>query len=124
MANILLVHEHPTIRHMVRGYLERGGHRVTTAKTARAALEQAGAHIDLVVSDIEVPGMGGMGLIDGLRRRNLFAPVVLMSERFPHAEEAAAAAFVLPKPFTPEQLLDALGAALGDLSTTSAVVAG
>ena len=124
MANILLVHEHPIIRHMVRGYLERGGHTVTTATTARAALEQVADHIDVVVSDIEVPGMGGMGLIDGLRKRELFAPVVLMSERFPHAEEAAAAAFVLLKPFTPEQLLNALGAALGDLSTMSEAVAG
>lgn len=118
MASILLVHDHPTIRHMVRSYLERDAHTVTTAASARAALEAAGPYLDVVVTDIEVPGMGGMGLVDGLRKKNLFAPVVLMSDRFPHAEEAAAAAFVLLKPFTPDELLDAIAAALRVVSTT------
>lgn len=123
MASILLVHHHPTVRHMVRSYLERHQHTVTTAPTARAAFEVPGHDIDVVVADIDMPGMGGMGLIRRLRERSLFAPVVLMSERFPHAEEAATAAFILLKPFAPEELFDAIGAALGEGSVTHGAVA-
>lgn len=123
MASILLVHHHPTIRHMVRSCLERRQHTVTTAPTARAAFEVAGPDIDVVVAEIDMPGMGGMGLIHRLRERGLFAPVVLMSERFPHAEEAAAAAFILLKPFAPDQLFDAIGTALGGVPAPREAVA-
>ena len=113
MAKILLVHDHPTIRHAVKSYLERCDHTVTAAPSARAALEAAGEELDIVVTDLELPGMGGMGLIQGLRERRVVAPVVLLSERFLHAEEAAAVEFVLLKPFSPDQLTDAIGSVLG-----------
>lgn len=114
MAHTLLVHDHPAIRHAVKGYLERSGHAVTTAPTARAAVELAGPEIDVVVTDIERPGTGGVDLIHALRERNLLAPVILLSGRSPHAEEAATAAFVLLKPFGPDELDDAIKAVLGD----------
>lgn len=123
MAHTLLVHDHAAIRHAVKGYLERSGHAVTTASSARAALELAGPEIDVVVTDVERPGAGGMDLIHALRQVNLFAPVILMSPRLPHADEEAAAAFVLLKPFGPDELDDALEAVLGDVSANLGAVA-
>lgn len=119
MASILVVHDHPTIRHMIKRYLERCEHTVTTVPNARTAFEVADSDTDVVMADIDMPGMGGMGLIQRLRERGLFAPVVLTSDRFPHPEEAATAAFILLKPFAPDQLLDAIGAALGEATGTN-----
>ena len=124
MARIVLVHDHPTIRHAVRSYLERCDHTVTTASKARLALDLVDRETDVVVTDIEMPAMGGMGFIQSLRERNIFTPVVLMSERFPHAEEAAAAGYVLLKPFAPDQLVHAIDAVLGRIPAAREAVAG
>jgi len=124
MAHILLVHAHPTIRYAVKSYLQRCEHTVTTAARARDALEVTTSELNLVVTDIALPGMSCLGLIHALRERSVFAPVILMSERFPHAEEAAAAAFVLTKPFGPVQLGQAIDSALGRISAGQAVAVG
>lgn len=113
MADILLIHQHPTIRHTVERYLTRLGHSVTGAPGARAALECASPDFDLVIADIALPGMGFLGLVDGLRARGLCPAVILTSAQFPHTEEAAAADFVLFTPFDADQLAEAVVATLG-----------
>lgn len=107
MANVLLVDDHVAVRSAVSRYLtRRGGHEVTEADSGRSALEKVGPDVDVVVTDLEMPGMGGAQLLEALRERGIHAPVILMSGRFPHQEEAARAAYVLLKPFNPQELCD------------------
>ena len=116
MAHILLVHEHPTVRYTVTEYLHRFGHTVTDAARAHSALERADADVDVVVVDIGLPGMGAVQLVHALASRGHAPPVILISPRFPHAEEAAAVDYVLYTPFDAERLEAAIADVLGDTS--------
>lgn len=113
MANILLVDDHPAIRHTITGYLEAFGHEVTAVPRAHSALELAGPETDLVLTDLAAPDVDRVALIHALRARNVFAPVILVSEHLPQAEERAAAAFILLKPFAPDELGRAIEWVLG-----------
>lgn len=123
MAHILLVHDHQTIRSAITEYLEIFGHRVTSAPRARIALERAGPQIDVVVTDLATPGMGSFRFIQALRERHILAPAILMSGRFPPPEEAAAATCILYKPFSPDQLGEAIRGILGHVSADEETVA-
>lgn len=122
MAHILLVDDHQAVRSALVRYLRLHGHSVTEVASARAALEHAGESFDVVVTDLKMPGLGGAELVRGLRARGVDAPVVLMSGRFPHAEEAAVADFVLQKPFSPEVLCSTIDRVLGTDTENGGVV--
>lgn len=113
MPHILLVDDHTAVRSALVRYLRLHGHAVTDVASARAALEHAEKRFDVVVTDLQMPGLGGAELARSLRIRGVDAPVILMSGRFPHAEEAAVADFVLQKPFGPAALCDAIDHVLG-----------
>ncbi|MDK0575382.1 response regulator, partial [Clostridium perfringens] len=73
------------------------------------ALELLGqGFIDLVVSDLRMPGMDGLQLLQEIRRRSLEIPVILLTahgsiDKAVDAIKAGAFDF-LPKPFEKEQL--------------------
>ena len=62
---------------------------------------------DLVVSDVYMPNMGGMELLEHIRAIEVPVPVILMSANYPARSALAhgAAAFI-SKPFSVEELLD------------------
>jgi DNA-binding response OmpR family regulator len=71
-ASILLVDDDPWVQRLLLRNLERQGHRVVASKTPQEALawaEGVDDHVDLLVCDIHLPGMGGMRLSAHLRRR-------------------------------------------------------
>ncbi len=60
--------------------LTNAGHTVTAASDGHAALQALGDHaFDVILSDIEMPGMTGMQLLEHVRARNLDVPVVLIT---------------------------------------------
>lgn len=69
MARVLVVDDEPTVRHLLRFMLERGGHRVEEAgdglEGVRLFRQQP---FDLVVTDIFMPGQEGLETIRELRR--------------------------------------------------------
>jgi CheY-like chemotaxis protein len=102
---ILLVEDEEALRKLGRLSLERLGFRVLTAADGREALdlaESAGEAVDLLVTDLVMPAMGGRELADLLRRRRPRLRVLFMSG---YAGERAAdefppdAADFLQKPF-------------------------
>jgi PAS domain S-box-containing protein len=114
---ILVVENDHAIRELTRKVLERQGYRVLTAEHARAALEIAssGRHINLVVTDVVMPGgMSGSALAGELARVIPGVKVVYTSGDMDDALEEGLAAdgVFLEKPFTPDQLLKRVRTAL------------
>jgi two-component system, chemotaxis family, chemotaxis protein CheY len=70
MAKILVVDDSVTMRQMVSLTLEKAGHTVHIADSGISALKLTDKErFDLVITDINMPGMGGLELIKELRMR-------------------------------------------------------
>ena len=117
-ARLLLVEDSPGLRRIVRKQLTRFGYRVTEAENAAAALAilESGQPIDLLFSDVVMPGgMSGVELACVARAR-WPALRILLTSGFPEvtAEGAPALAGVrlLDKPYREEALARALREAL------------
>lgn len=108
-APILVVDDDAKIARLVQTYLEREGHRVTTAHDGQAAL--ASMALDppaLVVLDMMLPEVDGMAVLRAIRRRDR-TPVLVLSarggalDRIEGLEEGADD--YVPKPFSPAELV-------------------
>jgi two-component system, cell cycle sensor histidine kinase and response regulator CckA len=109
---ILLVEDAAVIRQLAREVLMRAGYQVLDAGDTESALEVAAAHdgiIDLLLTDVVMPGPNGVELADRLRVVRPQTRVLFMSGYTDNAAVrngllAPDTAF-LQKPFTPEGLL-------------------
>ena len=118
---ILLIEDEAIVRLAVRHYLEEGGYHVLEASNASSALdlfEELHSTIDLVLSDVVLPGMQGPELAVRMREREPDLRVVWMSAHPAGLLRAQGridgSASVLQKPFGETELLTALGDALRD----------
>ena len=109
---MLLVEDEDVLRALAARTLRSQGYKVFEARYATAALELWGRHedeIDLVVTDIVMPGMSGVELAEQLAEARADVPIVLMSgysdsdvaDRVPLGSRGG----FLQKPFTPTALL-------------------
>ena len=88
--HILVVDDDPTFVHLVTGLLEKEGHEVvhaTDGEQALAAIEHRPP--DLIVLDIEMPGMSGLEVLSRLRP-HVRAPVIVVSGREAESERVLA----------------------------------
>jgi len=77
---------------------------------------QAETPFHLIVSDLAMPNAGGLTLARRLRERGMAARMLFISGFSDHASvELAAFGRLLPKPFTPAQLLEAVRDAMDDI---------
>jgi CheY-like chemotaxis protein len=109
-----VVEDEPLVRRTVVLALERAGHRVLTAgdgEEALALLRQEGHGVQLVLTDVVMPRLGGVEFAREIRAR-LALPILFMSG-FHERQSELASEQVLGKPFTADQLLSAVGLALG-----------
>jgi len=86
---VLLVEDDPAVLQAGQAMLEHLGYRVLTAQDGREALTVHAQHrgeIDLVISDMVMPGMGGEELFHVLRQRDPLLGVVLITG-YPLGEE-------------------------------------
>jgi len=115
-ADILLVEDEAAVRDYVVRVLKGAGHRVTTADDGDAGLAVGSATrepFDLLISDVVMPGLGGLALARELRARRPGLRVLLVSGYTEEAADAADAGFdLLPKPFTADELLSRVRRAL------------
>ena len=117
MARILIVDDEMTDRMLERAFLEEAGHELLTANDGREALTIYHAQpIDLVITDLLMPKLGGLDLIYEIRESNPDARIIAVSgvsnEILDRASERGAVE-TLFKPVTREDLLDAVKRALG-----------
>ncbi|MBC7226918.1 MAG: response regulator [Thermoflexales bacterium] len=115
---VLLVEDHPALRAAGREVLKRLGYRVLEAADGREALEvYAAERVDLVLTDVVMPGMGGVALVEALRRRNPDVKVVAVTgygeEQEVERIRQVGALEVVRKPFEVERLAETLRRVLG-----------
>ncbi len=116
MARVLIVEDDAGIRESAAMALEKAGHRTFQASDAAAALQALREHrVDVVVSDIYMPGESGLSLLETIAERKDAPAVILMTARGTIETTAIAqriGAFdYLAKPFDLAQLIDRVAAA-------------
>jgi len=122
MANVLVLDDEPTVLDLICKILRLDGHSVRAMSDPVAVLDfisQAGAGIDLFLTDIATKPLSGFELVDLLIGAGFHAPVIFMSGYSALAEAVGASLEVrelLEKPFTAAKLRAAVGTAL-DRST-------
>ncbi len=117
---ILLVEDEAAVRTLAKRILSQKGYRVFEAADGAIALRLAAAHvgeIDLVLTDVAMPNLGGRGMVEELRELSPGVRVLFMSgyprdEIFPEKGSAARIPY-LQKPFTSETLFSEVRSALG-----------
>jgi CheY-like chemotaxis protein len=110
---VLLVEDDDQLRHLIAQLLQNDGYTVLEAENGSRALLISGSHaapIDLLVTDIVMPGMSGSVLAEQLVASGNCRAVLYMSGytggATAHRDTIPADAPILMKPFSPEQLLD------------------
>jgi two-component system chemotaxis sensor kinase CheA len=69
--SILLLEDASFFRHLIKGYLEADGYRVTAVENGKAGLDcLAATDFDLIVSDLEMPELNGWDFLRQVRRKS------------------------------------------------------
>lgn len=114
---VLVVDDERDLRGMMERVLTRAGYQVLEAPDGREALQLitgAQASIDLIITDIVMPWMGGDELIAEVRKAGHRIPVICTSGFVSQVDELPEAMpdALLAKPFTPRQLVESVEAVL------------
>jgi two-component system response regulator AtoC len=119
VATTLIVDDDPNIRKVLKDLLEREGLDVLTAANVDQALTLMAQHdLDLMITDLKMPGKSGMDLIALGRERKPATPIIMITA-YGNIEAAVAAikqgAYdFITKPFDENELLNAIKKALGE----------
>ena len=110
--NVLVVEDEPAVREVTARLLSRAGFRVTAVGTPRDALERLAEmadRLDVLVTDVVMPGMSGIALAERVQERHPHVGIVLLSGYTPETLDLAAVqargARFAPKPVTGQRLL-------------------
>jgi CheY-like chemotaxis protein len=115
---VLIVDDEAVIRRACERILAEEGHSVELVRRGEEALSAlAAGRFDAVVLDLKMPGLGGQETLRKIRETWRDLPVVVITGYATTVTKRecveGGAAVWLPKPFDPEQLLEALGRAIG-----------
>ncbi len=119
--SILVIDDEPDIRQAAQDMLQRYGYGVTVAENGERALElYTRARADLVILDLNMPGMGGHVCLEQLRRLDPGAKVLIASGRsaqlVPAETIQLGISAIINKPFLWEDMLHKIRAVLdGDV---------
>jgi len=121
LPSILIVDDSPLVREMSRTILAGAGYQVLAAADGLEALERLRTHpVDLILSDLEMPGMDGFRLIEEVKADAGLKdiPVLILSsfdrdEYFKRASSAGAAGFLSKTAFDRGRMLDTIAQLLG-----------
>jgi two-component system cell cycle sensor histidine kinase/response regulator CckA len=108
---ILLVDDEPIVLTLMGRALTGAGYGVLSATNGIAALELAATalpRVDALVTDIQMPQMGGEVLAAALRQTDPNLPILFVSG-FNRGPAPSLPGPFLAKPFTPDQLVSAVG---------------
>ena len=104
---ILLVEDEPAVRQLFSVALAKAGYRVYEARNGQEALklfDQHGESVDLLLTDLRMPFMGGVELARQLRTRRRTLKLLCISG-YAGGTELEVAGDFLAKPFSRDELL-------------------
>lgn len=108
MAHVLVADDNRGFAELLRALLEDAGHTVVTAYSGLAAIHAVEQEpIDAAVLDVLIPEISGDAVAERLRQMRPGLPIVLMTGNGDLFARAAGLP-VLHKPFTKEELLEAV----------------
>ncbi len=122
---VLIVDDDPTQRRLIQAVLEREGFAVAQAEDGDAALKRltSGEPADVVLLDLQMPGLNGHDTLKEMRARGLSQPVIVATaaggvETVVKAMQAGASDFFV-KPLSPERIIVSIRNALsmGEMRT-------
>jgi len=117
-VNILVVDDEEVIREVCQQILAAEGYSVTIAGSGREALQLVSENeYDAVVTDIMMPDMSGLELLEVIKSTSLDVKTVVITglgtfDMATQSDRLGAREFVV-KPFTPDELSQAVSKALG-----------
>jgi len=115
---VLVIEDEPAVRALVATILIEAHYLVMVARNGEEGLRLLSAEaepMDLIVTDLVMPRITGLALARTLDERGSRPKMLFISGYSSHTPaEAAVFGELLPKPFTPAQLIAAVAHALGD----------
>ena len=120
---ILLVEDDPIVRHVVRLLLELEGDVILEAKDGDDAMTVLAGYdgpLDLLLTDVMMPGLSGAEVCDRVRARRPGLPTLFISGFYPEAvfpdQRLPPGSAFLAKPFMPEELVEAVDGLLAGIT--------
>jgi two-component system, chemotaxis family, chemotaxis protein CheY len=117
---ILAVDDSASVRQMVSFTLKQAGYNVIEASDGQDAMTKLKeASVQMVITDLNMPRLDGIGLIKGVRgdSRHKFIPIVMLTTESQDSKKqearAAGATGWIVKPFKQDQLLSVVKKVLG-----------
>ncbi len=127
--HILVVEDDRDMRDFIQEILMEKGYAVTTAANGKEALERLDeTSFPIIVSDLKMPVMDGITLLETINRRNILKPFIILITAFGDIDEAIqlinnGAYDYIIKPFKLEQLLIAVRKATRELAMRQKIAA-
>ena len=111
---VLVVDDDEHLVMAITEILRDAGYEARTAYDGHIAIQRLsiGYAPDVIVLDLVMPRVGGLEVVNWMRQHHLAIPVVLATTEDDVAASDVGAVVKLSKPFTREQLLDAVATAL------------
>lgn len=117
---IMTADDSASVRQMVSFTLKQNGYDVLEAVDGKDALAKLSAQkVDMLITDLNMPNLDGLGLIRGVRTGTLnkFIPIIMLTTESQDGKKvegkAAGATGWIVKPFKPEQLIAVIKKVLG-----------
>lgn len=117
---IMTADDSASVRQMVSFTLKQSGYEVIEAVDGKDALQKlSGQKVDMLITDLNMPNLDGIGLIKGARAIPTckFIPIVMLTTESQDGKKqegkAAGATGWIVKPFKPDQLLSVVKKVLG-----------
>lgn len=116
---IMIVDDSKTIRQQVSFTLTKGGYEVIEAEDGQDGIEKLKANSDIamVISDVNMPNMNGLEMVEKLKAEGNTVPVIMLTtegaaDLIQRAKQAGAKGWLV-KPFQPDQLVAAVSKIAG-----------
>jgi two-component system, chemotaxis family, chemotaxis protein CheY len=121
MAKVVMTaDDSASVRQMVSFTLKQGGYEVLEAVDGKDALDKLSRNkVDMLITDLNMPNLDGIGLVRGVRGSalNKYVPIIMLTtesqdSRKQEGKAAGATGWII-KPFKPEQLMAVVKKVLG-----------
>jgi DNA-binding response OmpR family regulator len=116
LATILIIEDEPDLQRVVRDYLQNAGFNVIQAARGDDGLSLwRTKHPDLVILDLNLPGLGGLDVAKAIRKEDE-TPIIMLTARIEEADRLIGlelgADDYIPKPFSPREVVARVKAVL------------